>query len=49
MSASGTMPPAEHQHVVEASLVELVDHPREQRHVRAGQDREADRVGVFLQ
>src|SRR3954452_5994075 len=36
------------QHVVGALLAEELDDPRHQRHVRAGQDREADGVGVLL-
>ena len=40
---------AEHEHVVEPALAQLVHHPREQRHVRARQHRQADGVGVLLQ
>jgi len=28
--------------------VQALDHARHQRHVRTGEDRETDRVGVFL-
>ena len=48
MSSSGMMPPPKTTTSSSAALVEQLDHPREQRHVRAGQDRQADAVGVLL-
>src|SRR4051794_19881042 len=36
------------QHVVDALRAQQLDDPRHERHVRAGQDRQADRVGVLL-
>ena len=39
---------AEHHHVVGATLAEQVDGTAEQRHVRAGQHGQSDRVGVLL-
>ena len=39
---------AEDHHVVRAALAQQLEHPGEQRHVRAGEHRQADRVGVLL-
>ena len=41
-------PPDGHHDVLGALLAEQLDDPRHQRHVGAGEDREADRVGVLL-
>ena len=38
-----------HQHVVQPFLAQQLHHARADVHVRAGQDRQADRVGVLLQ
>ena len=48
-SSSGMMPPAKTNDVVEITGAQLVDDLRDERHVRAGQDRQANGVGVFLQ
>ena len=40
---------AEHHHVAEAPLAQQLQHPAEQRHVRAREQREPDGVGVLLQ
>ena len=48
MSASGTMPPPNTTMSSALALAQQLDHPREQRHVRAGEHRQADRVGVLL-
>ena len=39
---------AEHEHLVEAPAAQLLHHPREQRHVGAGEQRQPDGVGVLL-
>ena len=41
-------PAAEHQDLAGAALAELLDDPREERHVRARVARQPDRVGVLL-
>ena len=48
MSSAGMMPPPNTRIVAGAALAELLDDPREQRHVRARVAREPDRVGVLL-
>ena len=47
MSSSGMMPPPKTT-MSSAPRSRSSSQPREQRHVRAGQDRQADRVGVLL-
>ena len=42
------MPPDDHQHIVHAFLAQQLHQSRADVHVRAGQDRQADDVGVFL-
>ena len=49
MSCDGIVPPDGHHHVIGVLLAQQLDDARHQRHVGAGQDREADRVGVLLQ
>ena len=48
MSASGMMPPPKTTMSVGVALLEQLHHLGEQGHVRAGEDGEADRVGVLL-
>ena len=48
MSSLGIVPPTVTTHVVDLLLVQQRDDPRHERHVRARQDRQADRVGVLL-
>ena len=48
MSSSGTMPPPKTTMSLGVALGEQLDEPAEQRHVRAGEHREADQVGVLL-
>ena len=48
MSASGMMPPPKTTMSPASALAQQLDDPREQGHVGAGQDRQADRVGVLL-
>ena len=43
------MPPPKTTMSVAFCLLEQLEHPAELRHVRAGQDGQPDRVGVFLQ
>src|SRR5256885_1489930 len=40
---------AEHQHMVEPTVAELLDHPGEQGEMGTRQNRKPDRVGVLLQ
>ena len=42
-------PADDDQHVVQALFLQQLHHPRADVHVRAGQDREADGIGVLLQ
>ena len=49
MSWLGIVPPTDDDDVPGVLLLEQLDHLRHERHVRAGQDRQADRVGVLLQ
>ena len=39
----------DHQHVVHAALAQQLHDPRTDVHMRAGQDRQPDHVGVFLE
>ena len=48
MSASGMMPPPKTTMSRASRSAEQLQHPPEQRHVRPGEHREADRVGVLL-
>ena len=48
MSTSGMIPPTTTMTSVEPLLLEQLHHARADVHVRAGQDREADGVGIFL-
>ena len=48
MSASGMIPPPNTTMSSASRSREQLDHPPKQRHVRAGQHRQADRVGVLL-
>ena len=48
MSASGMMPPDDHQDVVPALLLEPVDDPGDEGEVGARQQRQPDGVGVLL-
>jgi hypothetical protein len=41
-------PADDHEHVVDAVLLQPVEDPRHERHVRTGQDRDADRVRILL-
>ena len=41
--------PAEHEHVVEVAVAQLLHHPGEEREVGAGEQRQADGVGILLQ
>src|SRR2546422_8920942 len=44
----GDRAPDGDHHIVDALLVQQLDHARDERHVGAREDREADRVGVLL-
>ena len=48
-SAAGMTPPPNTQHVVEAPVAQLLQHPREQGEVGARQQRQPDGVDVLLQ
>ena len=48
MSSAGIVPPTVTSDVVGALLAQQLDDARDERHVRAGEDRQADRVGVLL-
>ena len=48
MSSSGMIPPPNTTMSSTSALAQQLDEPGEQRHVRAGQHREADGVGVLL-
>ena len=48
MSSAGIVPPTVTTTSSTPCSREQLDHPRDQRHVGAGEDREADRVGVLL-
>src|SRR6478609_1593283 len=45
----GNDPAAEDDDLTQAALAQELDHPGEQRHVGAGEQRQADRVGVLLE
>ena len=48
MSSAGIVPADGDEHVVDALLVQQLDDPRHERHVRAREDRQPDGVGVLL-
>ena len=47
-SSAGIVPPSDDEHVLRAVLAQPLEDPRDERHVRAGEDRDPDRVGVLL-
>ena len=47
-SALGIVPPTMHEHVVGALLAQQLEDARDERHVRAREDGDADRVGILL-
>ena len=47
-SSAGIVPPSDDEHVLRPVLAQPVEDPRDERHVRAGEDRDPDRVGVLL-
>ena len=49
MSSLGIVPPTTTMTSLGALLLQQLDDPRHERHVGAGEDREADRVGVLLE
>ena len=49
MSWSGIVPPTTTSDVAGVLLAQQLDDPRHERHVRAGEDRQADGVGVLLE
>ena len=49
MSCAGIVPPTVTTHVAGVLLAQQLDDPRDERHVRAREDRQADGVGVLLQ
>ncbi len=48
MSSSGMIPPPKTRMSDGVALGQQLDQPAEQRHVRPGEDRQADQVGVLL-
>ena len=48
LTVGGTIPADDHEHVLGAVLAEPVEDAGDERHVRARQDRDPDRVGVLL-